>query len=56
MRSLKSKGYDIVAVAPDDKYAKGISREFEFIPLNNLDRKSKNPIKISNYFCTLRNL
>lgn len=53
MRSLKSKGYDIVAVAPDDKYAKGISREFEFIPLNNLDRKSKNPIKDLKLFFVL---
>ncbi len=45
MSTLKKKGFDIYAVAIPDKTAPLIEEEFRFIPLSNLNRKGKNPLK-----------
>ncbi len=42
MNALWEKGFDVYVVAPEDGYAKNFPK---FIPLKNLDRKGKNPIK-----------
>jgi glycosyltransferase involved in cell wall biosynthesis len=46
MRALKEKGYEVIAVSPEDgKYSELLRREFSFFPVKNLDRKGTNPIK-----------
>lgn len=44
MRALKDKGFHVIALAPEDDYSRLIGRDFEFIPLKNLDRKGTNPL------------
>ena len=44
-RVLKSKGFEVYLIAPYDDYSDELKREFNFIPLKNLDRKGKNPLK-----------
>lgn len=46
MKRLREEGYQVFAVAPEDSYVERIRKEgFEFLPVKNLDRKGKNPIK-----------
>jgi glycosyltransferase involved in cell wall biosynthesis len=46
MRALKKKGYEVMAVSPEDgKYSELLRKEFSFFPVKNLDRKGTNPIK-----------
>ncbi len=42
MNALLEMGYDVYVVVPEDEYSKNFPK---FIPLKNLDRKGKNPIK-----------
>ncbi|MFN3976924.1 MAG: glycosyltransferase family 4 protein [Aquificaceae bacterium] len=42
IRALIDKGFDVYVVAPEDEYSKNFPK---FIPLKNLDRKGKNPIR-----------
>ena len=50
MESLKDSGYKVVALASKDQAVEKIEREFDFIPIKNLDRKGTNPIKDSALF------
>jgi glycosyltransferase involved in cell wall biosynthesis len=46
MRALKDKGYEVIAVSPEDgKYSELLKKEFSFYAVKNLDRKGTNPIK-----------
>jgi glycosyltransferase involved in cell wall biosynthesis len=46
MRALKGKGYDVIAVSPEDgKYSELLKKEFSFFGVKSLDRKGTNPIK-----------
>ena len=45
IKALKSRGYRVAALAPEDESVLELKREAEHIPVKNLDRKSKNPIK-----------
>jgi glycosyltransferase involved in cell wall biosynthesis len=46
MRTLKGGGFEVVAVAPHDKFSVRLEQEgFRVVPLQQLDRKSSNPIK-----------
>ena len=46
MRALKGKGYEVIAVSPEDgKYSELLRRKFSFFPVKSLDRKGTNPIK-----------
>ena len=46
MKALKEKGYEVVAVSPEDgKYSELLKKEFSFFPVRSLDRKGTNPIK-----------
>jgi glycosyltransferase involved in cell wall biosynthesis len=61
MRALKEKGYEVMAVSPEDgKYSELLRREFSFFPVKNLDRKGTNPIKdlklFFEYFLLFRRL
>jgi glycosyltransferase involved in cell wall biosynthesis len=61
MRALKEKGYEVIAVSPEDgKYSKLLKKEFSFFPVKNLDRKGTNPIKdlklFFEYFLLFRRL
>ena len=61
MRALKEKGYEVIAVSPEDgKYSELLRREFSFFPVKNLDRKGTNPIKdlkiFFEYFFLFRKL
>jgi len=61
MRALKEKGYEVMAVSPEDgKYSELLRREFSFFPVKSLDRKGTNPIKdlklFFEYFLLFRRL
>lgn len=61
LRTLKEKGYEVIAVSPEDgKYSELLRREFSFFPVKSLDRKGKNPIKdlklFFEYFLLFRRL
>jgi len=61
MRALKEKGYEVIAVSPEDgKYSELLRREFSFFPVRSLDRKGTNPIKdlklFFEYFFLFRRL
>ncbi len=46
MRVLKEKGYEVIAVSPEDgKYSELLKKEFSFFAVKSLDRKGTNPIK-----------
>jgi glycosyltransferase involved in cell wall biosynthesis len=46
MRTLKNKGYKVIAVAPEEsEYAQLLRKEFEFYPIKHLKRKGTNPFK-----------
>jgi glycosyltransferase involved in cell wall biosynthesis len=46
MKRLKELEFEVIAVAPYDKYAEKIKElNFKFFSIKNLDRKGKNPIK-----------
>ena len=52
-KTLKEKGYNVYLSAPEDEYSEELEKEFNFIPLKNLDRKGKNPIKDLSFFVEL---
>jgi len=61
MRALKEKGYEVMAISPEDeKYSELLRREFSFFPVKSLDRKGTNPIKdlklFFEYFLLFRRL
>jgi glycosyltransferase involved in cell wall biosynthesis len=61
MRGLKEKGYEVIAVSPEDgKYSELLKKEFNFFTVKNLDRKGRNPIKdlklLFEYFLLFRRL
>jgi glycosyltransferase involved in cell wall biosynthesis len=61
MRALKEKGYEVIAVAPEDgKYSELLKKEFSFFAVKSLDRKGTNPIKdlklFFEYFLLFRKL
>jgi glycosyltransferase involved in cell wall biosynthesis len=61
MRTLKDKGYEVIAVSPEDgKYSELLRKEFSFFPVKSLDRKGTNPIKdlklFFEYFLLFRRL
>jgi glycosyltransferase involved in cell wall biosynthesis len=61
MRALKEKGYEVIAVSPEDgKYSELLKKEFSFFPVKSLDRKGTNPIKdlklFFEYFLLFRRL
>jgi glycosyltransferase involved in cell wall biosynthesis len=61
MRGLKEKGYEVMAVSPEDeKYSELLKKEFSFFTVKNLDRKGTNPIKdlklFFEYFLLFRRL
>jgi glycosyltransferase involved in cell wall biosynthesis len=61
MRALKEKGYEVMAVSPEDgKYSELLGKEFSFFAIKNLDRKGTNPIKdlklFFEYFLLFRKL
>jgi len=61
MRALKEKGYEVMAVSPEDgKYSELLKKEFSFFSVKNLDRKGTNPIKdlklFFEYFLLFRRL
>jgi len=61
MRALKEKGYEVIAVSPEDeKYSELLKKEFIFFAVKNLDRKGTNPIKdlklFFEYFLLFRKL
>jgi glycosyltransferase involved in cell wall biosynthesis len=61
MRALKEKGYEVMAVSPEDgKYSELLKKEFSFFTVKSLDRKGKNPIKdlklFFEYFLLFRRL
>ncbi len=46
MKALRREGLEVVAVAPLDKFSSRLGQEgFRVVPLQQLDRKSSNPIK-----------
>lgn len=45
MRALKEKGYEIMAIAPEDEYSEKLKKGFVFYGVKNLNRKGKNPIR-----------
>ncbi len=45
MKVLKERGYEVVAIAPYDRYGKIIEKDFKFVRLNSLDRKAASPVK-----------
>ncbi len=45
MNALKNKGFKIHVIAPYDKFSEKLRKEFYFIPVKNLNRKSLNPFK-----------
>jgi glycosyltransferase involved in cell wall biosynthesis len=61
MRTLKDKGYEVIAVSPEDgKYSELLGKEFSFFAVKSLDRKGTNPIKdlklFFEYFLLFRRL
>jgi len=61
MRALKEKGYEVMAISPEDgKYSELLKKEFSFFAVKNLDRKGTNPIKdlklFFEYFLLFRKL
>jgi glycosyltransferase involved in cell wall biosynthesis len=61
MRALKEKGYEVIAVSPEDeKYSELLKKEFSFFAVKSLDRKGTNPIKdlrlFFEYFMLFRKL
>jgi len=61
MRGLKEKGYEVIAVSPEDgKYSELLRKKFGFFAVKNLDRKGTNPIKdlklFFEYFLLFRRL
>jgi glycosyltransferase involved in cell wall biosynthesis len=61
MRALKEKGYEVIAVSPEDgKYSELLKKEFSFFAVKRLDRKGTNPIKdlklFFEYFLLFRKL
>jgi len=61
MKALKEKGYEVVAVSPEDgKYSELLKKEFSFFAVKNLDRKGTDPIKdlklFFEYFLLFRKL
>jgi glycosyltransferase involved in cell wall biosynthesis len=61
MRALKEKGYEVMAVSPEDgKYSELLKKEFSFFAVKSLDRKGTNPIKdlklFFEYFLLFRKL
>jgi Glycosyltransferase len=61
MRVLKEKGYEVIAVSPEDgKYSELLKKEFSFFAVKSLDRKGTNPIKdlklFFEYFLLFRKL
>jgi glycosyltransferase involved in cell wall biosynthesis len=61
MRALKDKGYEVIAVSPEDgKYSELLKKEFSFFAVKSLDRKGTNPIKdlklFFEYFLLFRRL
>jgi Glycosyltransferase len=61
MKTLKEKGYEVVAVSPEDeKYSELLKKEFSFFAVKNLDRKGTNPVKdlklFFEYFLLFRRL
>ncbi len=61
MRALKEKGYEVMAISPEDgKYSELLRREFSFFPVKSLDRKGTNPVKdlklFFEYFLLFRRL
>lgn len=60
MRALKKRGFEVFAIAPQDEYTEFLREEFSCLPLKNLDRKGKNPVKdlklLGEYFYYYRNL
>jgi predicted glycosyltransferase len=61
MRALKEKGYEVIAVSPEDgKYSELLKKEFSFFAVKSLDRKGTNPIKdlklFFEYFLLFRRL
>jgi len=61
MRALKEKGYEVIAVSPEDgKYSELLKKEFSFFAVKSLDRKGTNPIKdlklFFEYFLLFRKL
>jgi glycosyltransferase involved in cell wall biosynthesis len=61
MRALKEKGYEVMAVSPEDeKYSELLKKEFSFFGVKSLDRKGTNPIKdlklFFEYFLLFRRL
>jgi glycosyltransferase involved in cell wall biosynthesis len=61
MRTLKDKGYEVIAVSPEDgKYSELLGKEFSFFAVKSLDRKGTNPIKdlklFFEYFWLFRRL
>jgi glycosyltransferase involved in cell wall biosynthesis len=45
MKKLRDKGYEVIAIAPEDDFVTKIEEEgFKFIPIKNLSRKGTNPI------------
>jgi glycosyltransferase involved in cell wall biosynthesis len=61
MRALREKGYEVIAVSPEDgKYSGLLEKEFSFFAVKNLDRKGTNPVKdlklFFEYFLLFRRL
>jgi glycosyltransferase involved in cell wall biosynthesis len=61
MRALKEKGYEVMAISPEDgKYSGLLGKEFSFFAVKDLDRKGTNPIKdlklFFEYFLLFRKL
>jgi Glycosyltransferase len=61
MRALKERGYEVIAVSPEDgKYSELLRKEFSFFAVKSLDRKGTNPIKdlklFFEYFLLFRKL
>ncbi len=44
MQEINKYSYDVIALAPYDKYAEGIKKKFKFIKIKSLTRSGKNPI------------
>jgi glycosyltransferase involved in cell wall biosynthesis len=44
-RTLKNNHFEVYMVAPEDNYSEELKKEFIFLPLKNLNRKGKNPLK-----------
>ena len=56
MKALRNKNYNVIAVAPKDKFSELLKREFEFIELTNLNRRGKNPLKDLKLFFEFFNI